>query len=99
MSKGLWRFAEETPDRLALADPSGREWTRRELVNESNRVSHGLRALGLGKGDTVAICSPNTNRSWNRTVGRRCSHDSSRATPTPPPKSLRFGGNARSKSW
>ena len=59
MSKGLWTFADEMPDRLALADPSGREWTRAELVSESNRVSHGLHALGLAKGDTVAICSPN----------------------------------------
>jgi long-chain acyl-CoA synthetase len=59
MSKGLWTFAEEKPDQLALVDPEGREWSRAELVTESNRVSHGLRALGLEKGDAVAICSPN----------------------------------------
>ncbi len=59
MSKGLWVWAAEAPGKLALVDPEGREWSRGELVAEINRVSHGLRALGLERGDTVAIASVN----------------------------------------
>jgi long-chain acyl-CoA synthetase len=59
MSKGLWNFAAEQPHALALVDPAERRWTRAELVAQANRVSHGLRALGLARGDAVAICSPN----------------------------------------
>ena len=56
---GFWNFAQNDPDQLALVDPSGREWTRGELLAECNRISHGLRALGLDKGDCVAIVLPN----------------------------------------
>ncbi|MCE2390888.1 MAG: acyl-CoA synthetase [Proteobacteria bacterium] len=59
MSKGLWKYAEEAPSKLSLVDPDGRHWSRAELVSEVNRTTHGLRALGLAPGDSVAICSPN----------------------------------------
>jgi long-chain acyl-CoA synthetase len=44
---------------LGLVDPTGREWTRGELLAECNRATHGLRALGLERGDAVALCMPN----------------------------------------
>jgi long-chain acyl-CoA synthetase len=56
---GFWGVADEFPDRLALVEPEGRELTFGELHAECNRVVHGLRALGLGKGDTVAAVLPN----------------------------------------
>lgn len=56
---GFWNFAQAEPDVLALAAPDGRDWTRGELLAECNRVSHGLRALGLDKGDCVAVVLPN----------------------------------------
>lgn len=56
---GFWQFAEKAPDRLALIDPDERTFTRGELLAESNRMVHGLRALGLSTGDTVAIMAPN----------------------------------------
>jgi long-chain acyl-CoA synthetase len=59
VSKGLWNWAEQDPAKLALVDPDERLWTRGELVAASHRVSHGLRALGLQRGDAVAICAPN----------------------------------------
>jgi long-chain acyl-CoA synthetase len=59
VSKGLWNWAAENPGKLALVDPAERLWARGELVGASHRVSHGLRALGLARGDSVAICSPN----------------------------------------
>jgi long-chain acyl-CoA synthetase len=56
---GFWNFAQRDPDRLALVDPTGREWSRGELLAGCNRVVHGLRALGLEKGDCVAAVLPN----------------------------------------
>ena len=56
---GFWKLAEEDPGRLAVVDPSGREVTYGELGAESNRLVHGLRALGLTTGDGVAAVLPN----------------------------------------
>ena len=51
---GFWSFAQREPEKLALV-ADGREWTRGELLAEANRIAHGLRALGLEKGDAVAV--------------------------------------------
>lgn len=56
---GFWSFAEANPDQFALADPDGRQWTRGELLAESNKIAHGLRAQGLEKGDCVAVVLEN----------------------------------------
>ncbi|MDJ0851572.1 MAG: acyl-CoA synthetase [Myxococcota bacterium] len=56
---GFWNFARKDPGKLALVDPTGREWTRGELLAESNRIAHGLTALGLERGDCVAVVLPN----------------------------------------
>jgi long-chain acyl-CoA synthetase len=56
---GFWNFAQRDPDKLALVDPSGREWSRGELLAEANKIAHGLRALGLGAGDCVAVVLEN----------------------------------------
>ena len=56
---GFWNLAQANPDAFALAAPDGQEWARGELLAEVNRISHGLRALGLGKGDCVATVLPN----------------------------------------
>ncbi|MEI7592080.1 MAG: acyl-CoA synthetase [Actinomycetes bacterium] len=56
---GFWRMAKADPDRMALITPDGRENTAGELLAAANRVSHGLRALGLDRGDTVAAVMPN----------------------------------------
>ncbi|MEX2556316.1 MAG: acyl-CoA synthetase [Actinomycetota bacterium] len=57
---GFWNLAQADPSRLALVDPEGVEVTAGELLAETNRLVHGLRALGLNKGDTVAILLPNS---------------------------------------
>jgi len=57
--QGFWSHAQRNPEKLALVDPTGREWTRGELLAECNRIVHGLRALGLERGDAVAVCLPN----------------------------------------
>jgi long-chain acyl-CoA synthetase len=56
---GFWNFAKQSPEKLALVDPDGRAWTRGELLAEANRIAHGLRALGLGQGDCVAVVMEN----------------------------------------
>ena len=56
---GFFRQAEANATRVALVDPDGVEVTAGELAGRANQVAHGLRAAGLGKGDTVAIVVPN----------------------------------------
>lgn len=56
---GFWKFAQHNPEQLALAAPDGKEWSRGELLAECNKIVHGLRQLGLKKGDTVAAMLPN----------------------------------------
>lgn len=56
---GFWSFAQRDPDELALVDPQERLWTRGELLAAANRIAHGLRALGLEKGDCVALVLEN----------------------------------------
>jgi len=56
---GFWNHAQRDPNALALVDADGRTHTRGELLAACNRIVHGLRALGLGKGDCVAAVLPN----------------------------------------
>jgi len=56
---GFWNLAQQAPEKLALVDPSGREWSRGELLASGNQIAHGLRALGLGRGDCVAVVLEN----------------------------------------
>ena len=56
---GFWNFAQRDPEQLGLVAPDGREWTRGELLARCNRLVHGLRALGLEKGDCIATVLPN----------------------------------------
>jgi long-chain acyl-CoA synthetase len=56
---GFWNYAQRDPGKLALVDPDGRPWSRGELLGACNQVVHGLRALGLEKGDCVAAVLPN----------------------------------------
>ena len=55
----FWIHATDDPSHLALVEPDGAEMTARELLASSNQLVHGLRALGLEKGDVVAVALPN----------------------------------------
>ena len=56
----LLRFAADHPDRAALIDgPTGRTITYAQLADGIARVAGGLAARGFGKGDVLAILSPN----------------------------------------
>src|SRR6476646_2028512 len=56
---GFFRQAAADPDRAALVAPDGREVTAGDLAARANQVSNGLRALGLTRGDTIAVVVPN----------------------------------------
>src|SRR3954451_10498617 len=56
---GFFRQADAAPERVALVAPDGTEVTAGALAARANRVANGLRALGLEKGDTVAVVVPN----------------------------------------
>jgi long-chain acyl-CoA synthetase len=57
---GLWNIAAATPERLALVDPDGREFSYGELAAAANRYANGLRALGLRTGDALVMMLPNS---------------------------------------
>ncbi len=56
---GFWAIADADPDRTALVTPSGDTYTYGELDERANRVANGLHALGLRRGDGVAVVLPN----------------------------------------
>ena len=52
--------AARVPDRPALIDgPTGRTYTYGQLSGAIRAFAGGLRARGLGLGDTIALMSPN----------------------------------------
>jgi long-chain acyl-CoA synthetase len=56
---GFWLIAQESPDRLAIADPDYNEVTYGELYALTNKIAHGLQAQGLVRGDHIATTLPN----------------------------------------
>jgi long-chain acyl-CoA synthetase len=56
---GFWSFAVADPDRIAVITAHGEQVTAGELLAEVNRLTHGLRAHGLSRGDAVAAVLPN----------------------------------------
>src|SRR5262245_34671285 len=52
------RSAHRFPDREMICD-GDRRWSYREFDAWTNRVAHGLSALGLKKGDALALMSGN----------------------------------------
>jgi len=60
------RLAERGND-LAIVDEFG-SWTWSEFNSRQNRLVHGLRGLGLGLGDTIALLG-NNRHEWLETLG------------------------------
>jgi long-chain acyl-CoA synthetase len=56
---GFWKYAEENPDKLCIVDPDGTEHTFGEVLGRVNQYTHGLRAMGVGRGDAIATVLPN----------------------------------------
>ena len=56
---GFWSIAQADPDFLAVVDPDHEQMTFGQLAELTNRISRGLRAAGLRKGDQVTTLLPN----------------------------------------
>ncbi|MBY0395757.1 MAG: AMP-binding protein, partial [Thermoleophilia bacterium] len=56
---GFWKLAADDPSRIALVTPDGVSVTAGELSAQSNRLVHALRALGVQRGDAIAVMVPN----------------------------------------
>lgn len=56
---GFWSIAHHHPSAVAVIEASGKTVTRGELLADSHRLVHGLRARGLQRGDCVAMALPN----------------------------------------
>jgi long-chain acyl-CoA synthetase len=59
VAEGFWRIAADDPGRVAVVEAAGDAVTFGELAARANRVTHGLRRLGLTTGDVVAAVLPN----------------------------------------
>jgi len=57
---GFWTIAGEAPAWIAVVEPDGTEITAGELLAGANQLVHGLRALGLEKGDCIATVLDNS---------------------------------------
>jgi long-chain acyl-CoA synthetase len=57
--RGFWAAATTEPDRIAVIDPDGTEWTAGEVHTQANQLVHFLRERGLQPGDPVAMLLPN----------------------------------------
>lgn len=56
---GFWAQATADPDRTVLTAPDGTSWTAGRLHAAVNQLVHGLRAVGLERGDAFAVVLPN----------------------------------------
>jgi long-chain acyl-CoA synthetase len=66
---GFFRQAAADPDRVTLVAPDGTEVTAGQLAARANQVSNGLRALGLERGDTLAVVVPNSVEMMELVLG------------------------------
>lgn len=61
---GFWVRAPFERSRIAFIEPGSPPMTAGEAYDEVNRISHGLRSLGLGVGDHMAVVMANTTNLW-----------------------------------
>ncbi|WP_433347637.1 amino acid adenylation domain-containing protein [Micromonospora sp. CA-111912] len=54
--------AARWPDQMAVRDAGGAVLTYRQLADAVGRAAGGLRAAGVGRGDTVGVCLPRDHR-------------------------------------
>ncbi|WP_333617740.1 acyl-CoA synthetase [Dietzia sp.] len=54
-----FEIARVSPERPALIAPDGTEVSYGEFASRTHRLAHGLRALGLGAGDSIVLLAPN----------------------------------------
>ena len=60
--RGFWVAAQAEPERIAVIDPAGREWTAGEIDADANRLVHALREPGLDRGRPRRHVAPQPRR-------------------------------------
>jgi long-chain acyl-CoA synthetase len=61
--ENFWGFAQQHPNHVAIVDADERQVTHAELLASVNQLSHGLQALGLKRGDSIAAMLPNSREA------------------------------------
>jgi long-chain acyl-CoA synthetase len=56
----FWGYAASHPDGLAIVDADERPVRQADMLAAVNQLSHGLQALGLRRGDSIAAMLPNS---------------------------------------
>jgi len=59
----FWGFSARHPDAVAVVKADETKISQAELLGEVNQLSHGLRALGLQRGDSIAAMLPNSREA------------------------------------
>jgi long-chain acyl-CoA synthetase len=59
----FWGFAAEHPQAVAIVDAEERRVSNAEMLARVNQLSHGLRSLGLLRGDSIAAMLPNSTEA------------------------------------
>jgi len=57
--QSYWAWAAANPDHVSIVDPDGTQHRAGDVLARCNQLVHGLRALGLQRGDCFAIVLPN----------------------------------------
>ena len=60
----FWGLAAEHPAHAAIVEDDGSVVTAGELLARANQLVHGLRALGLRRGDAIAAVLPNSREAF-----------------------------------
>ncbi|MGP4019620.1 acyl-CoA synthetase [Saccharopolyspora sp. 5N708] len=56
---GLWKIAEQQPNRTAVVTPDGGSVSYAELAAAADRYGRGLQGMGLDVGDSIVLMLPN----------------------------------------
>jgi long-chain acyl-CoA synthetase len=56
----FWGFSEKHPNHVAIVDTDATQISQAEFLAGVNQLSHGLQALGLRRGDSIAAMLPNS---------------------------------------
>ena len=56
---GVWKIAAADPERIAVVAVDGTSTSYEKIAVHSNQLAQGLRALGLERGDRVAVVMRN----------------------------------------
>jgi long-chain acyl-CoA synthetase len=59
----FWTYANAHPDAVAVVDAHERTVSNADMLARVNQLSHGLRSLGLERGDAIAAMLPNSTEA------------------------------------